>query len=185
MKPIRFKCQKCGHCCRKLYHVADGVYKGLTFFPDELDLFPRDLIFPSAGLGKSREKIESIREYQLNAHICPHIDENNYCKIYINRPLSCRRFPLIPITHSEAGVALGRDCMFIEKIESEIGELNQVFTPKTFIYEEGWLSVKRIYEKIELMYIDAQLLGLKIYTYDLAYKKWILLDDVVADWPVR
>jgi len=185
MKPIQFKCLKCGRCCRKLYHIADGIYKGLTFYSDKLDLFPRNLIFPSVGLGKSPDKIEFIREYQLNTHICPHIDEDNNCKIYRKRPLSCRRFPLIEISDLEAGVAFGRSCMFIEKKESKLGELNQVFTPNTFIYEEGWLTIKQIYGKIKLLLIDAQLLGLQIYTFDLAYNKWILLDDVVPDKLMR
>jgi Fe-S-cluster containining protein len=64
---------------------------GLYLNPDEAKLFPKDTISPLFRNG------DTIIAYQVNQMVCPNLYYENgisNCKIYKNRPLGCRTFPL-------------------------------------------------------------------------------------------
>jgi len=73
------KCKRCGECCRYIN----------VEIPKDYNI---DLLFLAA------RKIKIIRTKSglilSIPSICPHLTENNLCRIYDNRPQACRRFPL-------------------------------------------------------------------------------------------
>jgi len=92
---MKFRCLRCGYCCRNL--IYDGaIRKGLLLLPSEVHLFPTSLIKPSYGAGKkgkSRPRPRKIIAYQYARKVCIHL-KNNLCGIYYQRPLACRGYPL-------------------------------------------------------------------------------------------
>ena len=110
MRKIIFECLQCGHCCRTLFKREGRITSGLTFFSnEEKELFPKNLVSPATGLGWGTSGPKHIIHYQLNSNTCPHLDENNLCKIYDNRPLVCQSFPLISIGHLGTTIAYPND----------------------------------------------------------------------------
>ena len=82
-------CTKCGRCCSNL-RIGDET-SGLTLFTDEVHLFPEETIKPH--LGKGANEPTSIFTYQHTENVCIHLVDN-LCKIYEERPLMCRSFPV-------------------------------------------------------------------------------------------
>jgi Fe-S-cluster containining protein len=92
MNYFKFKCSRCGACCRNLLTDEFGVLSGLSLTEEEICFFDSELIKPNMGLGNG--KSINIITYQLNQSVCPHIDEKNKCKIYEKRPLVCQSYPV-------------------------------------------------------------------------------------------
>lgn len=88
----RFECERCPDCCTRLLNMTDGKEHGIYLAPEEIVHFPKESVFP---LFRSGGKVFA---YQLATHDCPNLvtKENGHmgCKIYQNRPLICRSFPL-------------------------------------------------------------------------------------------
>ena len=171
-KLIRFDCLKCGHCCRTLIKENDGIITGLTLGLNEIKYFPKEVLVPRMGRGKDKKNISKITRFQLITNICPNLDENK-CTIYENRPLLCKRFPLMSSTGLLANIACGTDCKFIEKIESELKyELNFIFSSDTFRDKECWdaLQTEICYKEIDE--IDAHIEGMNIFQFNLKTNKW-------------
>ncbi|KKK76978.1 hypothetical protein LCGC14_2858250, partial [marine sediment metagenome] len=91
---ILFECLQCGRCCRDILKNAMGSLKGPYLSPEEAQLFPPDTVSPSIGRGFDIDSI-TVSRYQINQAHCPQLVEDNQCAIYENRPLVCRRFPLM------------------------------------------------------------------------------------------
>lgn len=88
-----FKCKKCGVCCSNLIYSEKGIFRGLTLLPNEIKIFPKDLVNPAIGIGKNpRDKKFKIIAYQFNKNTCYNL-QNNKCIIYDSRPSSCKQFP--------------------------------------------------------------------------------------------
>ena len=113
---IKFKCLKCGKCCRYLHVKVEGTGTvGLFLLPNERKLFLSYQIRPlyGAGLkGKSRPRPEVIYAYQIVQNRCPHLTEQNLCAIYEKRPIACRAFPLqsFPL-----GLMMDRRCTWVKQ----------------------------------------------------------------------
>jgi Fe-S-cluster containining protein len=83
------ECARCGRCCS---HLRSGEGdSGLTLFSDEVHLFPENMIRPHLAKGVSSP--EEIFTYQHTMNVCIHLVDN-LCRIYENRPLMCRSFPV-------------------------------------------------------------------------------------------
>lgn len=94
---IAFQCDRCGECCRDLSKETDTGRYGPYLLPRETRYFPKGTVAPymAKGLkGRSRPRPRTIVAYQIRVMTCPHLDDNNLCRIYRNRPLSCQAFPL-------------------------------------------------------------------------------------------
>jgi Fe-S-cluster containining protein len=66
---------------------------------DEKSLFPKELVYPMRGFAESNESEDFVVvEWQLGVNECPHL-ENNQCKIYNERPLACKTYPLVDIAN--------------------------------------------------------------------------------------
>jgi Fe-S-cluster containining protein len=91
---LNFECKKCGYCCKTLLEYEGGVLMGLALLTEEeKKLFDEKDISPAFGFGNEISPTQ-IASYQLNLAKCPHIAENNRCKIYDKKPLACRAYPI-------------------------------------------------------------------------------------------
>jgi len=144
---ITFKCLRCGRCCKNLLKNVGGILLGLGLMPQERKFFPTELVSPQAGIGLAENdptKPKHVLTYQLNVKYCPHLSENG-CKIYENRPLSCRGFPLISMGNYGTTIAEPSDCLFVERVEAKIGSLNALLplTPKRFRAPSEWMAIRK------------------------------------------
>ena len=83
------ECERCGRCCSHL-RIGDEA-AGLSLFPDEVHLFPEELVRPHLGKGVSEPT--SIFTYQHTENVCVNL-RDNMCQVYESRPLMCRSFPV-------------------------------------------------------------------------------------------
>jgi Fe-S-cluster containining protein len=86
-----------------------GVTRGLSLLPDEVQIFSKDFIEAAIGIGehpKSRDF--EIILYQLTTDACPKLKEKG-CSVYKIRPVSCRQFPLSLNIGKDEGLLLGYD----------------------------------------------------------------------------
>jgi Fe-S-cluster containining protein len=151
----------------------NGVLKGPTLTKNEVKLFPRDIVSPSFGRGKNASNIYAITRWQINVNVCPFLMQNNECKIYEKRPLTCRRFPLMSLDIMRTRIAYAKGCSFVDKIEKELGyELDYLFSPDTFIAKESWEALRTEIRLMELNNFDAESQGMDIFTYNLKTKQW-------------
>ena len=170
---IKFHCLNCGQCCRNLLKENEGMTLGLTLTKDEAKLFPQNVISPAHGRGKNSLSVNPITMYQLNVGECPFLEKTKKCRIYANRPLTCRRFPLVYSSGPMSNVALGSVCKFIKQVETNIGyALNFLFTPDTFVSDDCWKAHLQFARIMEYSGIDAQLEQMKIYNFNLKTKEW-------------
>ena len=115
MRMMKFECLKCGHCCRTLITKVDFGSAGLFLLPNETFLFPKTDVSPLYGIGvkgRSRPRPEKIIAYQFGKMVCPHLSEENLCKIYSTRPITCRSYPL---ETTLVGNIINSQCTFIRK----------------------------------------------------------------------
>ena len=178
MSKLVFKCLQCGHCCKTLLKSDGRITSGLTFFSDEeKELFPKNLVSPATGLGWGATGPKHIIRYQLNSNICPHLDKNNICKIYDDRPLVCRSFPLISIGHLGTTIAQASDCNFVENIEEKLGSLDIILpiTVNKFTSPEAWQAIAKINHLQDSSIMDHLFDAKVLWKFDLKSKKWVLL----------
>ena len=163
---IKFKCLKCGECCKNL-HIktklggAKWVTLGLFILPHERKLFPANIVMPMYGAGikgKSRPRPDIIFAYQISQNICPHLTSKNLCGIYKRRPIACRSFPL-------ETVFLDRRCTWVKQRFYE-GE----GTPRDML-DLGNMSK---YHKMLFKHITAFAEGYHyMWAWNLNTKKWV------------
>ncbi len=176
---VRFKCLHCGRCCRNILRGYNGIISGLVLFPDETELFPKETVFPSIGLGFDRIdplKPESIVTYQIDSEDCPHLSEKNTCKIYDKRPLICRAFPLITMNEKGFNIADSQNCLFVEKTEQEKGPLDSLLpiTPKRLKAQSEWVFARIINTRWEAITAKQHKDQAALRKFNLATKEWTL-----------
>lgn len=142
-----FNCvQDCSKCCieREYYPTTKFGKIGVLILPDEkngIESLAKKLdlaIVMVPRIGVSKEKFggpTKILAYQLmgiesNGNTCPFLDTEGEgksphggfnCKIYENRPLACRAYPVI----ESSPVTLDQKCKFCENCASTATNLNQ------------------------------------------------------------
>lgn len=141
-----FSCiENCSKCCieREYYPSKKFGKIGVLILPDEKQKIEflaekhglRATILPRIGISRQETaKPEQVLAYQLmgrepNGNTCPFLDtESNErsphggykCKIYKDRPLACKAFPLIE-SHP---ILLDQKCKFCETCKNPTGNLN-------------------------------------------------------------
>ena len=158
MNSIVFECKRCGKCCRNLLEDIKGIRKGLVLTAKEVSLFPSEMISPSLAVGT--EKRKKPITYQLNANICPHIDNKNECLIYDKRPLMCKAFPY------ESGNFSNRCTVFSYR---KVGQFYCDFMPSESQIDASEKLNRYIWNRFQKYFIK----GIKVWEYDLATKNWI------------
>ncbi len=91
--------------------MTDGKEYGIYLSPKEINYFPKDTVFPLF------RRNGDVFSYQLGVHECPNlVKENGHmaCKIYENRPLICRSFP-VGCSDDERITVLFERCLLTEK----------------------------------------------------------------------
>ena len=154
---MEFRCiQDCSHCCieREYYPGKKFGKIGVLILPEEKEKIMRlakknglnVLLLPRVGTSneKDSESIE-ILAYQMmgiekNGNTCPFLDKETKkrsphggfpCKIYEDRPLACKTYPLIELNP----ITLDQKCKFCkehktadENLNSEIESLLKIKT---------------------------------------------------------
>ena len=99
--------------------------------PEERRLFPKELVVPCGGRGKSpKHKNFKIYAYQMTEKTCLHL-ENNRCSIYEDRPTKCRAYPfkwiparayarLIPVTPYEMITEIDPECSWAIEVKRKL-----------------------------------------------------------------
>lgn len=110
MNDIKFSCNQCGRCCRELKYESDDkiprfedgfqvilAQTTLPLFDFELEIFKKhghsDIVVPSRVMFDLKNNVTIVMERTLKTNSCPFVDEKNRCKIYDERPITCRSFP--------------------------------------------------------------------------------------------
>lgn len=126
---------------------------GLSLKLEEFKLFPPEIVSPQFGVGtRTSLKPRHILSYQLNVNVCPHLTEDNNCRIYNNRPLSCRAFPLISLGPIGTTIADAKDCKFVEQHEKKHGSFLTHLYPlneNNFKMDIGWSAIYQIVDNIK------------------------------------
>ena len=149
-----FQCvEDCSQCCieREYYPSKKFGKIGVLILPDEKERIERlakkkkvkITILPRIGISEGIESIDKILAYQMmgiekNGNTCPFLDTESKkrsphggysCKIYNERPLACRAYPLIesnPIKLDEK-CKFCRECGTAEKnLDSEAESLIKI-----------------------------------------------------------
>jgi len=166
MSSTFFECEKCGTCCRNLFDDSHGITVGMFLTPRETALFNKSLISPFYAFGVNKPK--KIVSYQLNVNDCPYINGDNKCKIYDQRPLTCRAFPVEILSTSKN--AISRRCPTISNMikEGEVSEdienLGNEIYAASKIYRWRLNHIPKYIRK-----------GLTPFLFDLKMKKWTIL----------
>lgn len=142
-----FQCvENCSKCCieREYYPTVKFGKVGVLVLPQEkekIELIAKNLgikisILPRIGTSyEESDKPSEIIAYQLmgkepNGNTCPFLDTENQeraphggykCKIYENRPLACRAYPLV----ESSPVILDSKCKFCENCGTTAENVNQ------------------------------------------------------------
>ncbi len=172
MSRIVFECLKCGNCCRHLLGEDEkfGV-GGLTLFSKETKLFPSKFISPQIGVGLNRRGTgpKYVVLYQLNVDVCPHLSENNECRIRQKRPLMCRSFPT---SFRSFDSIKSFSCRFMEE-KGARERMQLAFSPFLYAPEEleAYGKFKEARRKLlqKYPYFTTKVL----WVFDLKTKKWV------------
>lgn len=77
-------CLDCGNCCRSLGpRITDADIRRVS---SALKIKPSELTVKYL-------RLDEDQDYVFRTMPCPFLGENNYCKIYENRPRACRDYP--------------------------------------------------------------------------------------------
>ena len=153
-----FQCQRCAKCCRNLLESKNDFLRGLPLTEKEAQLFPKEIVSPKLGIGLN--EATEIVLYQLNINCCPHINENNECKIYDKRPLMCQSFPIV------AG-SISNRCIVFHYRKPGL----QYAEPFTLIRQVEASEKLEKYNRNRIQKGNKK--GLRIWEYNLTTKKWV------------
>ncbi len=163
----QYVCQRCGICCNDLVQQDRGILRGLSLMPEEIDLFPEELIKPYLGIGKRPHMTKfHVIAYQLSSDSCPYLVENS-CSRYDERPTSCRQFPFSLDLDKENEPLLGVDMncpAAVELINNTDGLLE--FTDRD--------DAERLLELKRRILVNPR----RAWVYDLTTMKWVRFDKI-------
>lgn len=148
----KFVCiEGCSDCCiyRDYYPSVEYGKIGVLILPEEKPKIEaiavktdvKIKIIPRLGLGKSKKRTngpQKIIAYQMmgknvDGNMCPFLDVENLdrsphggfkCRIYEERPLACRAYPVIEENSGGSSVALDNKCTFCYKHSTTNAERN-------------------------------------------------------------
>jgi hypothetical protein len=143
---LDFSCVKdCSKCCieREYYPTIKFGKVGVLILPDEKERMEslaqknniKVIILPRIGISKTESGVpDTILAYQmmgkdLDGNTCPFLETQSskrsphggfLCKIYNDRPLACRAYPVI----ESSPIVLDSKCKFCESCGTPTGNVN-------------------------------------------------------------
>lgn len=77
-------CLQCANCCKTTSPI---------FYQTDIERLSRGLRMRPADFLEKYLRIDEDGDYVLKSSPCPFLDEDNYCRVYEDRPRACREYP--------------------------------------------------------------------------------------------
>lgn len=77
-------CLQCANCCKTTSPI---------FYQNDIERVARSLRMKPGDFIQKYLRIDEDRDYVLKSSPCPFLDEENYCRVYDDRPKACREYP--------------------------------------------------------------------------------------------
>lgn len=77
-------CLTCANCCKTTSPI---------FYQNDIERVARALRMKPGDFIETYLRIDEDKDYVLKSSPCPFLDEENYCKVYNDRPKACREYP--------------------------------------------------------------------------------------------
>lgn len=77
-------CLTCANCCKTTSPI---------FYQNDIERVARALRMKPGDFIETYLRIDEDKDYVLKSSPCPFLDEENYCKVYDDRPKACREYP--------------------------------------------------------------------------------------------
>lgn len=137
-------------------------------FSNELVLFPKEIIKPCLGIGRSpSQELFKIITYQLTTQICPHLIDNA-CSIYEQRPLACRLYPIkAKYDRTDYSFSFAPECGFVIELGKRYPTVDKFNFESTIEMEVG----KEVITKVTDFYVLKDRKA-KRWIYNLKSTKW-------------
>ncbi len=113
----KIDCLKCANCCR---HFSP------RFKTPDIKRISKLLKLKESVFIETYLRLDEDGDFVTKTSPCPFLGEDNYCKIYENRPSDCHRFP-----YSDEDVLLKRPAITLK---------NSTFCPIVYFVLEGLMS---------------------------------------------
>jgi Fe-S-cluster containining protein len=77
-------CLHCANCCKTTSPI---------FYQTDIERVARALKIKPGDFVEKYLRIDEDHDYVLKSSPCPFLDEENYCRVYEDRPKACREYP--------------------------------------------------------------------------------------------
>jgi uncharacterized protein len=77
-------CLHCANCCKTTSPI---------FYQTDIERLAKALRLKPGDFIEKYLKIDEDKDYVLKSSPCPFLDDQNYCKVYDDRPKACREYP--------------------------------------------------------------------------------------------
>ena len=77
-------CLTCANCCKTTSPI---------FYQTDIERVAKALRVKPGDFITTYLQIDEDKDYVLKSSPCPFLDEENYCRVYENRPKACREYP--------------------------------------------------------------------------------------------
>jgi uncharacterized protein len=77
-------CLTCANCCKTTSPI---------FYQTDIERVAKALRLKPGEFIEKYLRIDEDKDYVLKSSPCPFLDQDNYCKVYDDRPKACREYP--------------------------------------------------------------------------------------------
>jgi len=77
-------CLTCANCCKTTSPI---------FYQTDIERVAKSLRMKPGEFIEKYLRIDEDKDYVLKSSPCPFLDQENYCKVYDDRPKACREYP--------------------------------------------------------------------------------------------
>jgi Fe-S-cluster containining protein len=77
-------CLNCANCCKTTSPI---------FYQTDIERVAKSLRLKPGEFIEKYLRIDEDKDYVLKSSPCPFLDDQNYCKVYDDRPKACREYP--------------------------------------------------------------------------------------------
>jgi uncharacterized protein len=77
-------CLTCANCCKTTSPI---------FYQTDIERVAKSLRMKPGEFIEKYLRVDEDKDFVLKSSPCPFLDEDNYCKVYADRPKACREYP--------------------------------------------------------------------------------------------